>query len=98
MDKCSTAGILYGVKVIPITTTRIAALEAIQTKLGKAILKIPYSSANMIVYTELGWKPIKLLVAAAKLRFLKRVSDISFTGSPLVKACMLWNKNNKATL
>ena len=90
--------ILYGVEAVPVSEHIIQQLELVQTKLGKAVLRIPYSSANTIVYSELGWKPIRMQVSVAKLRFLKRVDDPEFKGSNLVKICMLWNKESGRSL
>ena len=90
--------ILYGVEAVPVSEHIIQQLELIQTKLGKSVLRIPYSSANTIIYTELGWKPIRLQIAAAKLRFFKRVEDSEFKGSQLVKTSMEWNKGNGRSL
>ena len=97
---CNVAlpAILYGIDVVPITESVIQQLEVIQTKLGKSILAVPYSSANAIVYIELGWKPIRLQIEVAKLRFLRRVEDQDFKGSHLVKTCMDWNKKNTESL
>ena len=66
-----------------------------QTKLGKSIPAVPNSSANAIVYIELGWKLIRLQIEVAKLRFLSRVEDQDFKGSNLVKTSMDWNKNTE---
>ena len=90
--------ILYGVEAVSVSEHIIQQLDLIQTKLGKSVLRIPYSSANTIIYTELGWKPIRLQIAAAKLRFFKRVEDREFKGNQLVKTCMEWNKGNGRSL
>lgn len=45
---------------VPITAGVIQQLEVVQTKLGKSILVVPYSSENAIVCTNLGWKPIRM--------------------------------------
>ena len=90
--------ILYGVEAVSVSEHIIQQLELVQSKLWKSVLRIPYSSANTIIYTELGWKPIRLQIAAAKLRFFKRVEDPEFKGSQLVKTCMEWNKGNGRSL
>ena len=90
--------ILYGVEAVSVSEHIIQQLELIQSKLGKSVLRIPYSSANAMIYTELGWKPIRLQIAAAKLRFFKQVEDPDFKGSQLVKTCMEWNKGNGRSL
>ena len=93
---CNVAlpGLLYAADVVPFPGSVIRDINLIQTQLGKAILKLPKSTANPVVHVELGWQPIQLLIAAAKLRFLKRVSSPSF----LVASCMTWNKENQGTL
>ena len=90
--------ILYGVEAVSVSEHLIQQLDLIQTKLGKSVLRISYSSAYTIIYTELEWKPIRLQIAAAKLRFFKRVEDPEFKGSQLVKTCMEWNKGNGRSL
>ena len=89
---------MYAANVVPFSRSTTQDINLIQTQLGKAILKLPQSTANPVVQVELGWQPIQLLIAAAKLRFLKQVSSPSFLGSTLVSSCMTWNKENQGTL
>ena len=50
------------------------------------------------VYLELGWKPISLLVAESKLKFIKRIKSPLFKGSSLVRKCMEWNEEMGTSL
>ena len=97
---CNVAlpAILYGTDAVPILESTVNELEMIQNKLGKALMNIPPSSANPIINTELGWKPIRLRIAQSKLAFFKRCSDKDFKGNPLVKTCMEWNQSVKGSL
>ena len=51
-------GILYATDVIPISENAIQELESIQLRVGKSTLGVPQSTANPVVYLELGWKPL----------------------------------------
>ena len=90
-------GILYATDVIPISDKVIQELESIQQRVGKSILGVPQSTANPVVYLELGWKPIRLHLEESLLRFYKRVNSETFKGSQFVKSCMEWNITNNNT-
>ena len=83
-------GILYGTDAIPVSSAVIQEIEIIQNQVGKALLRVPQSTANVVVQVELGWKPFKLLVEKCKLHFFQRVNGQDFKGSSLLKACMQW--------
>ena len=91
-------GMLYGMEVIPLCPKHLEELEQIQLKIGKSALDVPVSTANVSVYLELGRKPISLLVAESKLKFIKRINSPLFKGSSLVRKCMQWNEEMGTTL
>ena len=69
----------------------IQEIEIIQNQVGKALLRVPQSTANIVVLVELGWKPFKLLVEKCKLHFFQRVNSQDLKGSSLLKSCMQWS-------
>ena len=82
-------GILYGTEAIPVSSAVIQEIEIIQNQVGKALLRVPQSTTE-VVQVELGWKPFKLLVEKCKLHFFQRVNSQDFKGSSLLKSCMQW--------
>ena len=56
------AGVLYGADVIPLSPSAISLLEVIQNQVEKAIFGVPQSTANPMVCSDLGWKPVQMLV------------------------------------
>ena len=90
--------ILYGVDAVPVLESTVDELELIQNKLGKALLNLPPFSANPVVNTKLGWKPLRLRITQSKFVYFKRCNDKDFKGNPLVKACMEWNLSNSGSL
>ena len=50
-------GILYGTDAIQVSSAVIQEIEIIQNQVGKALLRVPQSTANIVVLVELGWKP-----------------------------------------
>ena len=58
---------------------------------GEVYLEHSFPSTNAWVYVELGWKPTRLLVSLAKLRYFKRSQEEDFVGCELVQAVMAWN-------
>jgi hypothetical protein len=82
-------GILYGTEAIPVSSAVIQEIEIIQNQVGKALLRVPQSTTE-VLQVELGWKPFKLLVEKCKLHFFQRVNSQDFKGSSLLKSCMQW--------
>lgn len=64
-------------------------MEAIQLSLAKGILGVRPSTANVVVYTELGFKPISLLISERKLRYVLSIMKPSYKGSEIVKVLMI---------
>ena len=56
---CALPSILYGSEIIPITQDTINKIEKCQSQIGKFMLQIPRSSANICSNIDAGLKPIK---------------------------------------
>ena len=61
--------ILYGTDVIPLTDTTIKEVEKCQARVGKFILAIPASSANVCSNIDAGLKPIWAVIAEKVLLY-----------------------------
>ena len=48
---------MYGIEIIPLGTNAISGLEKVQNILGKTLLGIRQSSANVLIAIDLGLKP-----------------------------------------
>ena len=81
-------GILYGTDTIPVTSAVVQEIEIIQNQMGKALLGVSQSTANVVVQLELGWKPFKQLVEKCKLNFFQRVNNPDFKGSSILRSCL----------
>ena len=66
---CGLPSILYGSEVIPLTQGTIAELELCNTLVGKFMLQIPRSSANVACYIDAGLRPISAIVAEKVLLY-----------------------------
>ena len=80
--------ILYGLEALPFSADLEAQLEKVQISLGKGILGLRASTAGPVVYMELGFKPISLLLSERKVRFVYPITRASYKGSPLVQLVM----------
>lgn len=65
--------ILYGSEVIPLTKGTISEIEKCQCSVGKFILQIPRSSANVSCHLDAGFKPVWAVVAERALLFAQSV-------------------------
>ena len=63
--------ILYGTEVLPLTQKTISEVEKIQNAVGKTILQLPRSSANVSVNLDAGLKPIFAHVAEKVLLYAR---------------------------
>ena len=61
--------ILYGCEVIPLTLQTISKIETAQNAVGKFVLQIPTSSANVAVHVDCGLLPVKYLVCERVLQY-----------------------------
>ena len=61
--------ILYGCDVLPLTQSTIDVVEKCQAAVGKFILQIPRSSANVSVHIDAGLKPVWAVIAEKVLLY-----------------------------
>ena len=65
--------ILYGAEAVPLNDTTIKEVEKCQAKIGKFILQIPPSSANVCANIDAGLKPVWAVVAERVLIFAQKI-------------------------
>ena len=68
-----------GCSVIPFSETTIETLERLQSQLAKHILGLPTSAPNICAQTELGLKPIRMILYQLQLNFYLRVLSLPRT-------------------
>ena len=76
--------ILYGAEVIPLTQATITEVEKHQALIGKFILQIPRSSANVASNIDAGLKPIWACVAEKVLLYSNTVMGKAVTYWPKI--------------
>ena len=69
---CAIPSILYGAEVMPLTQTAIAEVERCQAAVGKFILQIPRSSANVSACIDAGLRPVWSVIAEKMLLYARR--------------------------
>ena len=74
--------ILYGSEVIPLTKGTVSEVEKCQNAVGKFILQISQSSANVSSNIDAGLKPVWAVVAEKSLLFAQSVMNKSSTYLP----------------
>ena len=70
---CGLPSILYGTEIIPLTQDTIKEVERCNTAVGKFMLQIPRSSANVACYIDAGLKPVCSVIAEKVLLYAHRV-------------------------
>ena len=80
--------IIYGLEAFPFDIKQEDDLEAIQIALGRSILGVRHSTSSLVIYTELGLKPIGLLISERKIRYVQHVLEKDSQTSELVKLLM----------
>ena len=65
--------IIYGLEAFPFDIKQEDDLEAIQIALGRSILGVRHSTPGLVIYTELGLKPIGLLISERKIRYVRSI-------------------------
>ena len=70
---CALPSILYGAEIIPLTKESICEIERCNTVVGKFILGIPRSSANVSVYIDAGLRPIPAVIAEKVLLYASSI-------------------------
>ena len=76
--------ILYGCEVLPLTQCTINEVEKCQAAVGKLILQIPRSSANVSVHIDAGLKPVWAVVAEKVLLYSHSIMSKPITFWPKV--------------
>ena len=66
---------LYAVEVLDVDQKTLDYLDLQQRKLGKSLLGIPMSSANVCIETELGLRPISEIIAERKITFGSKLAN-----------------------
>jgi len=89
--------IIYGLEAIPFDKTQEDDLEAIQITLGRSILGVRHSTPSLVIYTELGLKPIGLLISERKIRYVQNVLEKDSQTSELVKLLMIQELAEKSS-
>ena len=69
--------ITYGCESILFSEAKFEELETIEAKVAKRILGLPVNTSNVCGQTELGLKPIRLVIYLQQLRFFFRVLRLS---------------------
>lgn len=85
--------LLYGCEVLSLTRSCLDDLEHWQAVVGKSALQVPGSTANELVNLDLGFKPVSMIVWEQKLRYYKRISSPTFSGSSFVTDCLEFHKS-----
>ena len=80
---------MYGVEGITIEIEVIDQIEKNQIYLGKCILGVRPSTANVAVYLELGLKPFLMRVLKTKLDNVRRAKGLA--ENSLVRKCLEWH-------
>ena len=70
---CALPSILYGAEIIPLTKETISEVERCNTAVGKFILGIPRSSADVSAYIDAGLRPISALIAEKVLLYASSI-------------------------
>ena len=65
--------ILYGCEVMPLTLATIKEIEKCQSAVGKFILQLPRSTANVVSNIDAGLRPVWSVIAEKVLSFAQKV-------------------------
>ena len=82
--------ILYGAEILPLTDGTISEIEKCQASVGKLILQLPRSSANVAVHIDAGLRPIWSIVAEKVLLYSHSTmsKSLSFWPKMAMNECM----------
>jgi len=69
---------LYSIEVVELNEATLKDIEHWQCVIGKVALQVPTSTANEFVYSELGLKPIKMLVSERRLNYFSKITNDKF--------------------
>ena len=79
--------ILYGCETVPFCETKLAELETIESQVAKRILGVYKNTHNVCAQSELGIKPIRMVIFLRQLKFYFRV--LQLPASRWVKIALL---------
>ena len=65
-------GVLYGLEVMPWSSEQMDELDIGQNKMGKILLGLPPSTANVTIQALLGLKPIKQLILKGRVKLFQK--------------------------
>ena len=68
-NSCALPSILYGAEIMPLTQSTIAEIEKCNTLIGKFMLQIPRSSADVSCYIDAGLRPISSIISEKVLLY-----------------------------
>ena len=71
-NQVALPSILYGTEVLPITKETLDVIEMCQNTIGKFILQIPRSSANVSSYIDAGFRPVWSVIAERTLVYARK--------------------------
>ena len=69
--------VTYGCESIIVSEAKFAELESVESKVAKRILGVANNTSNVCAQTELGLKPIRLVIYLKQLKFFFRVLRLS---------------------
>ena len=87
---------MYAAEVLAISPEDLEEVQLEQNKVGKAILGVPYSTANDAIPLLLGLKSITHLVAQQKIRYIIRLNEN--TDSAMLRICWKYHQDRKNTV
>ena len=86
-ESVAVPAILYGCETVIFSNAKVEELETIQAQVAKRILGVPKNTSNLCAQTELGFKPIRLVLLLKQLKFYFRV--LRLPNSRWVKIALL---------
>ena len=86
-EAVAVPSIMFGCETVLFSETKISELETIQSQVAKQILGVSRNTSNICAQTELGFKPIRLVLALCQLQFYFRV--LRLPNSRWVKIALL---------
>ena len=79
---CALPAILYGCEVVPLHQGTIQELERCQARVGKFILQVPSSSANVCTNIDGGFRPVWAIIAERVMLYAKKMMSRSMSYWP----------------
>ena len=79
---CALPAIMYGCEVVPFHKGTIELLESCQARVGKFILQVPNSSANVCTNIDCGFRPVWAIIAERVMLYAKKMMSRSMSYWP----------------